>query len=604
MPTKRQLEDRERANAARRNEAAGGIIDATAGGHAAAEAQGAAVAAFGALADAIDAEAAAIREQRAKGWQTAATSLDCTAGHVRWWLDRVTEYKPPAGPPRPPLAPDTPLGSNHGSSPATLETKLTDAFGPELAPIRHIRTVLAGGGRGPEPEIAYGALCGEKTGSWTHPDGANCETCIALYQQEHPDWTPRRIGDGPVTPTVARQLREEIEAENAQPLETRSTEAVHISPDGVPSYGVGAPPAANTTQDKSIIERIVTTGEFPPERFAIGDTVTVAGVEFTKIGNDPFGEPAPPLMPAIVDARGPIVRERWTAAQVREHGRTRSRGDQHRSLSQLQSFSDCGTRYALDDMEAPAWWNVGGSALHRCVEEINRDTAAGTDITHEPGSTSVHHEVMWLRAFDAEIADQVAASPGWPMSAWRAAKKGSEHYDWWRVEGVNMVKLYVSWLSSMVKDGWEFVRDRNDVPVIEYPVQLDVQARVPVEGVVDFALWHPQAKQLLIVDVKAGASAPKDTLQLGEYGWALVMKLGVAPDYVRGTYYRARTGQTMPDWPVLTMHPYADIAQRFQEMDFIERQAVYMPNVTAFCGGCGVRDLCPAMAKDDNESST
>jgi hypothetical protein len=138
--------------------------------------------------------------------------------------------------------------------------------------------------------------------------------------------------------------------------------------------------------------------------------------------------------------------------------------------------------------------------------------------------------------------------------------------------------------------------------VIEFECRLDVGIPVPNLSIIDLALIHLERNILLIVDAKAGGSAPKDTFQLGVYGWSL-LAAGIAgftptPELmnVHGVYWRARTGEPTVEWPILSMHPWPDVVQRYRDMDVMERQGVYMPNVTTFCGGCGVRDLCPAQA--------
>lgn len=619
MATKRQIEEQDAASEARRHEAVGAIIEHANTGEVD-NGRGIAVGILGALADAIDGEAADVRELRRKGWQSAANTLDETVTVIKGWRDLLVGYTPPAGP-KPPTGDDIPR--NHGAaSPADLEQRLVDAFGPELAPTRHIRTTIEPRALEPGASVAdgpaYGRLCGATTGSFTHPGGANCEECHRIYaeQQGQPYAGPMAFGntvpkptpfiaaaaaikiddvdvtgdvaavnlpprrDEPVTPAVARAIREEIE---------RDTESVERAiaegrgPAGILNLGNGSF-AMNTSDARP--------------------TVLSPGTPVVFVGPITDGEVPAPLN--IVEPTAPAVRPRMTAAQVREHGQARQRGAEHRSVSQVESIGDCGTRYALSDLERPAWWNVGGKALHRAVETINRGVA-------HPGAQDApigrDTETLFLQAFDAEIADQHAATPEHPMSTWRAGDRGRENYDWWRVEGPIMVQRWVAWLSRMLVDGWTIATGPTGAPVIEYETRLDVGVPVPNLSIIDLALLHQQQNVLLIVDAKAGKSAPKDPFQLGVYGWAL-LAAGVAgfmpsPDLanVRGAYWRARTGETsIPvgqpphGWSILQMYPWPDVVQRYRDADALDRNAIYIPNVTNFCGGCGVADLCPAKA--------
>lgn len=620
------------------------------------------------LIEAIDGEAAEARELRRKGWQSRATALDTTKTEIQEWALRLTAYTPPK-----PIEPPTPAEITPRTAVPgyDLEQRLVDSFGPELAPVRHIRTVLEHNPAPDDGSTTYGPLCGSKTGSFTHPGGANCEECHALYteqnggkpyavrnsdvllteveQNEVRDLTPKELAaiesrlrgpvrrDEPITPTVAREIREEIEAEQTAAEQA----AANNSPDPYPQYIVGdkvtvggvkftkhsewpreldGSPSPGTAADVAAVTQFGTFND--GQMIHDGDTVSITlpnGSVATGTAHNTVtsGTSTTADLAGVKIVEPPTVRPsrtRLTLAQVREHGLSRQRGLHHRSVSQVQGYADCGTRYALSDLERPAWWNVGGKAFHACAEEINHSAHAegfGPLALDTDGARSAH-ESFWLYHFDAAIAEQTLAAPDHPPSTWRAANRGSEHYDWWRVEGPAMVTKYVQWLSGMHTDGWRIATVPAG-PVIEYEVTMDVGASVPNLSIIDLALTRAHQKEthahggaeLLIVDLKAGGSPPKDTFQLGVYGWALVAA-GVTrdPSSVRGAYYRARKGTIVPDvasrvgWPVLDLHPWPDVVQRYRDQDAMERQGIYMPNVTNFCGGCGVRDLCPAQRDD------
>lgn len=636
MATKRQIEEQDRASANRRTEAIGRIVDrATKDGEAAGNVRGSIIGAFDELAIAIDAEGADVAELKRKGWQSALKSHVTAAEVVRTWLDHLTSYTPPRGKPEP-----APIAVDHrAKTPAELDARLQAAFPDIGMPLRHIMTVL----EGQHPidvntdTAVKGAMCGATTGSWTHPGGANCVTCHGLYAEQtsqpyagpvaHGNEVPTYGGvpvitddqisfarpwrDGPVTPEVARAMREADPALPPAVLTHEQVEGVNVITDpNMPADEmlIVSPPDPSVDFPGGAVK----ITNLPPGAVDLGNGSFAMESGPALVEPTAFTAAADALKLNLIDPTGPRVRQRMSAAQVREHGLARQRGLEHRSVSQVEGFSDCGTRYALSDMETPAWWNVGGKALHRCVETINRYVAMYRSFNDAaPGVRDAEH--MWLKAFDAEISDQHAATPDHPMSTWRAAKKGLENYDWWRVEGPPMIERYVAWLRGMLADGWQIARTVDGRPVIELEVYTNVGAAVPNLSIIDLALYHGPRDLVLVVDVKAGNSAPKSTFQLGVYGWALlgVLAGNLRRDRVRGAYYRARTGELVPNavqgipsnagWPILGIHPWADVVQRYRETDMIERQGVYIPNVTTFCGGCGVRDLCPAQATEDQK---
>lgn len=539
------------------------------------------VAVLSALIEAMEAESTDVAELRRKGWQSTMKAHITAAEIVKVWRDLLINYTPPRTETLP--QPAEIAVDHRADTPAELEQRLTAAFGPELAPTRHIRTVVEDNTGvitdGVTPEVVYGNLCGKPGGSFTHPGGSNCPDCHALYAEQN-DGKPYAGPTARDNPTGAEILTAAI----AETFVTHEP----LTNSELTAHEVGTPAWSDGPVTPEVARAMREAGSFTEDRLEVkvgpGDVVTL------QTGMPAIIEPAP---------RRP-ARARMTAAQVREHGLARQKGLDHRSVSQVQGFADCGTRYALADLERPAWWNVGGKAFHACAELINRNvaTVGETLANTEDGATA-----LWLRSFDEQIAEQCAATPDHPMDTWRAANKGSEHYDWWRVEGPVMVQKYVVWLSGMIADGWRIatVPPNSGLPagpVIEYACELDVGIGVPNLSVIDLALFAPNAQGgTLIVDLKAGNSAPKDTFQLGVYGWC-ALSVGIAqhPAQVRGAYYRARKGEMTAPLPVLEMHPWPDVVQRYRELDFIERQGVYMPNVTSFCGGCGVRDLCPAQA--------
>jgi hypothetical protein len=258
----------------------------------------------------------------------------------------------------------------------------------------------------------------------------------------------------------------------------------------------------------------------------------------------------------------------------------------HRSVSQISGFADCGLRYRLERRDGhqprPAWWNVGGKALHACVERHLRGDLPA------PGG--------WNDVFHYEISKTVQAS-GIPMDTWRAAARGAEGYTWWLVEGERMLDQYLVAQAGWLEEGWRpLVID--GVPVVEWAFTLNITApddpsrSVPLVGVIDQA-WA-RGNEVRVRDIKAGKSAPDDAFQLKAYARAL---RAAAPSGARevqwtGDFYRARQGETTLSVDLGT-EVDDEVTYRVMTMDAAERLGLYLPRVSSYCGGCGVREHCP-----------
>jgi hypothetical protein len=158
----------------------------------------------------------------------------------------------------------------------------------------------------------------------------------------------------------------------------------------------------------------------------------------------------------------------------------------HGSFSMISELADCGVAYAFNRLsrrdkvapQPPAWWNVGGTAFHRCAETIER-----TILVHGALRDESTTEALWLGHFNAVIAETEAEHPTVARDRWRAADKGKENYDWWRVQGPEMVKRYIAYHAPL--------RDTNKIlvlpdgrPALELKLTLDLTGW-PFEAVID-----------------------------------------------------------------------------------------------------------------------
>lgn len=269
----------------------------------------------------------------------------------------------------------------------------------------------------------------------------------------------------------------------------------------------------------------------------------------------------------------------------------------HTSVSQVQLMGECGMKYWLryrrGAPDRPSWAMVGGSALHGCIEEIEKAFATRPDEMH----ILEHVPELWKLQFTAQIQRTAAENPLFPIETWHASKSGKEDRAWWDADGPEMVHRYLEWRAKWVAEGWELIRDAQG-PIVEREF-LIFAGGGPVKGFIDSAWYHPMRQQVAIIDAKSGASAPPDYFQPATYATALKQMLGatVQPFGWLGGYWDARKGQlTGPLVDLSARHPQAEIEHRFSTLNRMNQAQIYMPNTNSAYGGCGSCSLkrsCP-----------
>jgi putative RecB family exonuclease len=281
----------------------------------------------------------------------------------------------------------------------------------------------------------------------------------------------------------------------------------------------------------------------------------------------------------------------------------------HRSVSQITSYSDCGLKYRLQRRdgvpEQPQWASIGGSAFHAAVEQMERAAAgAGAELNSngvgwQEAGACFDLDQLWLACFNHEISETCAKNPDWPQDSWRASNRGAEGYTWWLAEGVDMLRRYVAWRTEWDKE-YVIARAADGTPIIEYEFVLNVDG-VPIKGVIDSAWSHRSTGRLIVIDDKSGSRKPDDDLQLRTYGYALLYVAGVpvldTPESWSGVYFNARKGETSPPVPVITSDGWAELRYRVHAMDAADRAGIHLPRPSSFCGGCGVKYACPLRSR-------
>lgn len=261
-------------------------------------------------------------------------------------------------------------------------------------------------------------------------------------------------------------------------------------------------------------------------------------------------------------------------------------GVSHVSYSQLSSWVRCGKAYELERVikvpSSPTWAMVAGKAVHTGTEYIDK------------GASDPIRDI-WLDVFASTIEEEAERSSSDPED-WRATgrrtkdKPRGEDYRFWQLEGAKQLQRWKAWrlankdltIASLVTDGAAF-------DGIELPLVIRF-GDVEVKGYVDRVFVTPQ-DELLVIDIKTGAYAPKDAgQQVGLYATGIHQTFGKRP--ALGAYWMGRTG-TFSEPPKTLDH----LGDRYwsQAMSLFSKAKaddIYLPNPGMFCGSCSVRDYC------------
>jgi DNA (cytosine-5)-methyltransferase 1 len=392
--------------------------------------------------------------------------------------------------------------------------------------------------------------------------------------------------------------------------------------------------------------------------YAIGDQVTVGGINFAKISDNPFPVIAPtgaivhaqahsftgPVelshvleaahQQAMTDAaaylagatdvdpienRAPVQPTVQPALEIFDptprqpaiprltYGAVSTFWSQiapldHKSFSQVETAEDCAMKALLNRAARsnlipagqPQWATVGGTAFHSAIEQIETGILVAGGAGPETPSVI---QSLWLGALDRAIETEETRTST-KRADWRVANKGLEGYDWWRVEGERMVKMYLDHHTIERRQAASILHLKDaaggpDRLAVELPFRLDVDG-VADDGFID-QVWYDQASPtpFAVRDLKSGRSEP-DTFQLAGYAWALSRQWSVPIEMFTGAFWLARKGIYSTPIVIAERHPWDEMVFRFHNAQRVEQAQVATPRVSGFCNGCEHKLLCPA----------
>lgn len=257
----------------------------------------------------------------------------------------------------------------------------------------------------------------------------------------------------------------------------------------------------------------------------------------------------------------------------------------HLSHSALTTFLSCGHKYYLSRVvkspEDPAWWFIGGNAVHSASEEYDWCDWNGADV---PSDTN-----LFMDAFAEHTALTLDSIGEDVPSGWRAGGRVSkawpekENDDWWMANGPSMVDNWVKWRNGC---GWSLF-ELNGRPAIELGIDFEVDGEYAVKMFIDRLMVNEHG-ELVVVDLKSGSSSPKSDLQLAMYAYGCEKILGVRPKW--GTFWKAREGTTTP-LVDLDAFPSEKVEFIVSGFDKLRKSGIFLPNLDE-CGYCGFKNIC------------
>jgi len=237
----------------------------------------------------------------------------------------------------------------------------------------------------------------------------------------------------------------------------------------------------------------------------------------------------------------------------------------HISYSSLGTYLECGWKYNLTKIqgvpEKHAVWFTGGSAVHRATEmwDLNPNAA----------------EFIWNDAWYKQVKEDEELHGD--MNSWEYIKR--EDMSWWYGEGLWMLDRWIEFRSN----GWgiykDYIEKQYEVPLVDTVVKMAIdRVMTDYDG------------NIVLLDIKTGASSQRHPLQLATYAWALRKMDGLEVN--KAGFWDARTGH-VTTWNLEHLAT-EQIETIYSEFDRSRKAEIYLPNLNN-CGRCGVLSYCKFM---------
>lgn len=246
----------------------------------------------------------------------------------------------------------------------------------------------------------------------------------------------------------------------------------------------------------------------------------------------------------------------------------------HTSHSAINSYLRCGKAYELGKLgveELPAWWLIGGSAVHTATEWLDK------------GEWDLSPEEAFYTAFYTEIVETEQKHPNkdeWRKAGYGARAQGYEH---WMIQGPKYAKQWAS-------RGQQW-----------HQVELDVSTVLPsgikIKAYVDRVRRISKHEGFVLADLKTGSTRPDSDQQLGVYTVLLDLWLNrnshtrkIGGGDIAAYNYMFKDDEFYPmDVSNWTLEVVDEIAKEWYNGI---SSGVFIPNRGKQCGTCGVSQAC------------
>jgi len=241
-------------------------------------------------------------------------------------------------------------------------------------------------------------------------------------------------------------------------------------------------------------------------------------------------------------------------------------GNMHASHSSINSYLRCGKAFELEKIKnyptMPAWWLIGGSAVHKVTEHIDKNEMWN------------YADIMALDCLHEEMTKALKIEP--QMELWLAGGwgKNQQRYEYWKDKVVEY-----AWQWQDIGDVWTYV---------ELDVSTVLPSGIEVKGFVDRVKVFHDGRLANIVDLKSGATRPDSDQQLGFYKVLTEIKLGLEVHEASNYMFKDDTFYTMDvsHWTLDT------VDKMVQQWYSGVSNKVFLPVRGKNCERCSVADAC------------
>lgn len=250
----------------------------------------------------------------------------------------------------------------------------------------------------------------------------------------------------------------------------------------------------------------------------------------------------------------------------------------HRSVSQHNTYAQCGYRYKLEKLDGvwqrPAAWLSQGTAVHAALEAWER---SGRKMSLE------EMQAVFIDEYAKSVNEMAEVTPNYDY--WFASGPYRGMVDIERRYGIGLEQCekLIDWYEKHPEETIWITPDGEPAIELGFEITLD---GVLIKGFIDCVMETPDG--LVVRDLKTG-NMPGDEFQLATYAAAMKVKYGV--DIVQGDYLMGKTGKPTLLYD-LSDTPVEAVASAFKELDENVKAGLFPANPGDHCRFCSVATSC------------